>query len=202
MTGKAARFLASAGPGPWRVPAAIGAVAALLEIGAAPFRLALRYDREALLDGELWRLLTGHLVHLGPSHMAMNVVALAVLVLVLGPLLRARDWLIAGLAAALAIDLGLLLAHPGVAWYVGLSGVLHGFWSAAAVRGWALRRPEAAVLALLLVAKLGYEIVVGPVPMTGAVAQGPVVTAAHAWGALGGALWPLARFARRSARPL
>lgn len=170
------------------VPAAIGIAAAALELGGAGARQALRYDRAALADGELWRLLTGHLVHLGPSHMLMNVAALAVLAFVLSPLLRARDWLLGAGLAALAIDAGLYGFHPAVGWYVGLSGVLHGLWATAAVKALSTGRIEALPLALLLVAKLGYELLVGPVPFTGEIAAGPVVTAAHAWGALGGSL--------------
>ncbi|MEE8280791.1 MAG: hypothetical protein V3R50_00295, partial [Gammaproteobacteria bacterium] len=30
----------------------------------------LRYDRAAISDGELWRIITGHLAHLGWSHLA------------------------------------------------------------------------------------------------------------------------------------
>jgi len=182
-------------------PAAIGLMSALLELGGEPVRTALRYERSGLEAGELWRLITGHLVHLGPSHMVMNVIALAVLALVLGPLLRGRDWIWIGLAAALAIDGGLYWANPSVLWYVGLSGVLHGFWAGACTFGLARRRPEAVPLTLLLAGKLGYEAFVGPVPLTGEIAAGPVVTAAHAWGALGGAAAPLVLLAIRRRRP-
>jgi rhomboid family GlyGly-CTERM serine protease len=184
-------------------PAAIGLSSALLELGGGPLRTALRYDRDGLEAGEFWRLLTGHLVHLGPSHMVMNVLALAVLAVVLEPMLRPRDWFVVGLAAALAIDAGLYWCHPSVEWYVGLSGVLHGFWSAACVRGLLSRRGEAVPLTLLLLGKLAYERLAGPIPLTGEIAAGPVVTQAHAWGAAGGALAALALLAiRRRRSPL
>ena len=35
-------------------------------------RLALRYEREAVLQGEYWRLLTGHLVHGTWLHLLLN----------------------------------------------------------------------------------------------------------------------------------
>jgi len=184
-------------------PGAIGALAALVETGGDPVRLALRYERDGLATGEVWRLVTGHLVHLGPSHMAMNVLALGVLALIFQRLLTDRDWWLGCVAAAFAIDAGLYFGSPAVQWYVGLSGVLHGVWAIAAVRAWQQRRAEALAFTLLLAVKLGYEALVGPVPLTGAVAAGPVVAVAHAYGATGGAAYALASFVvRPRGRPL
>lgn len=188
---------------PFLAPALIGVLAGLVELGGQPARGLLEYRRAALANGQLWRLVTGHLTHLGPSHMLMNVAALAVLALVLQPYLRPRDWIGAGLTSALAIDAGLYWLHPDTAWYVGLSGVLHGFWAAAVTKAIAGRRWDAVPLAALLLAKLAYEAFVGAVPLTESIASGPVVTAAHSWGAAGGALWPLVTIAiRRLRRPL
>jgi rhomboid family GlyGly-CTERM serine protease len=181
----------------WLVPAAIALLAAGLELGGERWRLALRYDRGALEAGELWRLAGAHLVHLGPSHMLMNVAALAVLAYVFADVLRPRDWVVSALASALVIDFGLFVFHPQVVWYVGLSGMLHGFWAAGCIRALELGRREALPLLALIVLKLGYEMLIGPVPLTGEIAAGPVVTQAHAWGALGGALWPLGLLATR-----
>jgi rhomboid family GlyGly-CTERM serine protease len=133
----------------------------------------------------------------------MNVAALAVLAFVLRPYLRPRDWVASGLTSALAIDAGLFWLHPAVDWYVGLSGVLHGFWAAAVASALLARRWDAAALGALLAGKLAYEAFAGPIPLTESVAAGPVVTAAHLWGAIGGACWPLAAFAIRGRqRPL
>jgi rhomboid family GlyGly-CTERM serine protease len=184
------------------VPGQVGALAALAELGGEPLRLLLRYEREGLAGGELWRVVTGHLVHLGPSHMAMNVLALGVLAFVFARLLSHRDWWLGCLAAALAIDAGLFFVSREVEWYVGLSGVLHGVWAIASVRAWLERRPEALAFTLLLAVKLGYEAWFGPVPLTGAVAAGPVVAVAHAYGTVGGVGYALARFAIRPRRPL
>lgn len=179
------------------VPLAIAGLAAAAELAGNAGRLALRYDRSALEAGELWRLVTGHLVHLGPSHLAMNLIALGVLVFVLPWLARPADWLLSGLFATLAIDIGLYVFHPAIDWYVGLSGVLHGFWAAGVVLAVGERRFEAVPLAILLALKLGYEAVVGPVPLSGDIAAGPVVTQAHAWGSAGGLIAALTLLAIR-----
>jgi rhomboid family GlyGly-CTERM serine protease len=184
-------------------PGAVGGVALLLEVGGEPLRMALRYEREGIASGEIWRLVTGHLVHLGPTHAAMNVAALGVMAAVFTRFLTTWDWVVAMLVAALAIDAGLYALSPAVAWYVGLSGVLHGCWAAACVRAFAERPAEAWALTALILGKLAYETVSGPLTLTGTVAGGPVVAVAHAYGAVGGALaMALVAAIRPPARPL
>lgn len=185
---------------PYIVPGSIAGLAGLAELAGEAGRSALRYDRAAIEAGEIWRLVTGHLVHLGPSHLAMNVLALAILAAVLPALATWRQWLLAGVMSALSIDIGLFVFNPSVAWYVGLSGVLHGFWSAGVLLALQQRRLEAIPLALLLLIKLGYEWIAGAIPLSGEVAAGPVVTEAHLWGAIGGALFALSSIAVRRRR--
>jgi rhomboid family GlyGly-CTERM serine protease len=186
-----------------RIPAAIAALAGLAEIVGEPARLALRYQRDLVADGELWRLLAGHLVHLGPSHMAMNVVALAIMTWIIGRLFQPMDWLWVSLISAVAIDAGLYWGSAEISWYVGLSGLLHGCWAGASIRAWEKRRKDAALLSALLLTKLGYEAWFGPLSVTGEIAAGPVVAIAHTYGAIGGALWALASLAiRKLPRPL
>lgn len=183
---------------PFLAPAVIAGLAALAELGGEPLRLALRYERDGLAGGELWRLVTGHLVHLGPSHMAMNVIALGVLAWVFARLLSDIDWWAGCLTAALAIDAGLYLVSTDVAWYVGLSGVLHGVWATGCIRAWRQQRSQAIAFAALIGIKLAYEAWQGPVPLTHAVAAGPVVAIAHAYGAAGGLLYGFTSIAIRS----
>lgn len=190
------RLLDAAGPLTWAVPAlAFG-------LGSEGVRQALRYDRAAIADGELWRLLTGHLAHLGPGHLGLNLAGLLLLWVVLRPVLGLADWLGAGFVGLLAIDAGLYWLEPGIAWYVGLSGLLHGLWSAGAGAAWRRDRIAGSVLWGLLVGKLAWEQLAGPVPLSAGV--GPVVVEAHLYGALGGVLWRLLRAAtaRVARRPV
>ena len=148
----------------YAVVAAIAGFAGLAELWGDGGRLALRYDRAAVAAGELWRLITGHLVHLGPSHLAMNVLALAILAVVLPALATWRQWLLTFLSSALFIDIGLFAFHPSVEWYVGLSGVLHGLLFAGLVAGFRRRPLETTVIAGLVAAKLIFEQLSGPLP--------------------------------------
>ena len=62
---------------PRLLPVLIIAIALLLEVAGDSATALLRYDREVIGNGELWRLLTGHLVHLGWSHFLLNAIGLA-----------------------------------------------------------------------------------------------------------------------------
>ncbi|MEO8465240.1 MAG: rhombosortase [Gammaproteobacteria bacterium] len=157
-----------------------------LEVAGDTGRLWGRYDGALIMQGEYWRLITAHAVHLGWGHLWPNLTALLLIGALFEDLFDAGMWLLLAAASAGSIDLGLLLLDRDVDWYVGLSGVLHGFVAAGAltscVRGQSIGWP----LALGLAAKLVFEQTVGPVPFTAAAVGGPVVVASHLYGTAGG----------------
>jgi rhomboid family GlyGly-CTERM serine protease len=168
-----------------------------------------RFDRSGLADGEAWRLLTGHLVHMSWGHFVMNVCGLAALSWVFSREIRAWNWLGIALVSAAAIDAGLYYGNPELQWYVGLSGILHGFWAAGALRGILYADRSFGALALAgLLGKLLFEYRFGPSDFTESLTGANVVTVAHAYGALGGALFVVAAalvqrvFRRRRRAPL
>jgi rhomboid family GlyGly-CTERM serine protease len=163
----------------------------MVALQAAPlsWQQALRYDRAAVGSGELWRLVTAHFVHLGWGHLALNLAGL-----VLGTWLFATDrsppqWLLATFVAALACGLGLWWFSPDVRSCVGLSGVLHGLM-VVGFGGWILAGDRWAIgLLALVVGKMAWEQTGGSMPWEATLAGGTVITDAHLWGALGGALY-------------
>lgn len=171
----------------WPV-AALLVACVLLAAGGDELREIGRYERGAIANGEYWRLVSGQLVHLGFGHLWPNLAALAIIGVLFDDVFRPRDWWRTAAAAAAAIDLGLYVLEPDVLWYVGLSGVLHGFVAAGALKLLARRQAIGAVLAAGLVAKLLFEHLVGPVPFTAESVGGPVVVAAHLYGAVGALL--------------
>jgi rhomboid family GlyGly-CTERM serine protease len=145
-----------------------------------------RYERAALEAGEFWRLVSAHLVHLSWGHLWPNVLALLILGALFDDVLRPRQWLVVALTSAAAIDVGLYVLDPNVAWYVGLSGVLHGLMAAGAVMLMLRGETLGALLAIGLCGKLVYEQMFGPLPVTARSTGGPVIAAAHLYGAAGG----------------
>jgi rhomboid family GlyGly-CTERM serine protease len=184
----------------WSVILAIVVVCVVLAAGGEELRDLGRYQRDAVETGEWWRFVSGHLVHLGLGHLWPNVAALVVVGALFEGLFRNGDWLRLTTASAAAIDAGLYFLDPDVFWYVGLSGVLHGHVAAGALALLLERQALGAVLAVGLGAKLLYEQVAGPVPFTASSVGGPVVVAAHLYGACGGLLAEAAVRAVRRAR--
>jgi rhomboid family GlyGly-CTERM serine protease len=172
----------------------------LLVVTLAAFYLAgptaiesVRYDRAAVLGGEAWRLVTGHLVHADAAHFGWNVVGVLIVAVLFSRDYTPRQWLVVLLASLAAIDLGFLLLEPQLDWYVGFSGVLHGM-TAAGIVAWlrATRDPVTWIIVSLFAAKLVYEHYAGALPFTSGSLSLPVVHEAHSYGAVGGlvaALW-------------
>ncbi len=169
----------------------LGAVALLVlpELAGDPGRLALRYDRAALASGELWRLLSAHVVHLSLRHALVNAAGLVLLWALFARDYAPRAWLLITLAALLTLDAGLWFLDQTVAWYVGSSGVLHGLLAAGTVAHLKRRDREGVLLLVLLLGKLTWEQLVGPLPFSG---SPEVVVDAHLYGVVGGAAAALA----------
>src|SRR5688572_17859814 len=112
---------------------ALLAVCLVMAAGGDELRELGRYERQAIESGEYWRLISAHLVHLGFGHLWPNLAALAIIALLFDDVFGNADWLRIGVAAVVAIDLGLYVLDQAVLWYVGLSGVLHGYVAAGAL---------------------------------------------------------------------
>lgn len=172
--------------GAWWLPFALGVFSLAAELGGETVRTALRYSRPDIGAGELWRLASGHLVHLGWSHFAMNVAALLLIWLLVGRSFRPTQWLLIITVVVAGIDAGFWFIDTQLLWYVGLSGVLHGVLVAGLVGAWSQSRIEVPLLLLLLAAKLVYEQLFGAMPGSESSAGGAVVVNAHLYGALAG----------------
>lgn len=172
--------------GPW--PVVIAAFACALS-GALSDELnpALQYRREALDALQFWRLLTAHVAHLGLVHGALNGAALLLVWRIVRDFVSPTEWVWLLLGSVAAVDAGLYFLSPGVEWYVGASGVLHGLFGGSAVL--MLDRDARAygiTLLLALAAKLAWEQVSGGAMTTAGLGDAPVVTIAHLYGAIGG----------------
>lgn len=163
----------------------------------------LRYDRTAIANGEWWRGLTGHLMHLNGTHLALNLIGLALCALLVGAGLRGIKGIAVLCGAAAACSLGLWLFNPEVQWYTGLSGVLHGLLLGGALGLPSHQRRWRGILGLLIIAKLLGEQLIGPSLSTQNLIGYAVVVDAHLYGAVGGVFgWLVYRQCRnRHTRP-
>jgi rhomboid family GlyGly-CTERM serine protease len=171
----------------WAIPLAIAAIAAILQAAGGPE--AWRLERGLALT-EPWRLASGQLVHLGWTHMLMNLTGLVVVWALFRRDLNAWEWAAAILACGAGVSLGLLWFSPELDWYVGFSGILHGLL-AAVVLARIFRQPSALTILVLtgLAAKLVWEQFAGGEAGTARLIGGTVVVDSHLYGALAGAAW-------------
>jgi len=148
----------------------------------------LRFDRAKIDGGAWWLLLTGNFVHLGTSHLLLNLAGLILIVALVWPNFNASEWFLITLISSIGVGVGLYWRDPGINWYVGFSGTLHGLIMAGTLADFR-RFPIPALLLLVMVcAKLGYEQLNGPVPGSESAAGGAVVVNSHLCGAITGAV--------------
>lgn len=172
----------------WLVPAILALAALGLLLTGDTGRDALRFERTGIAAGQAWRLLTGHLVHLGFSHTLLNLAGLVLVWFLVGRAFNWKQWLWVMAGSVTAIDLGLWMGAPMLEWYVGLSGLLHGMLAAGIVAGLAARSGESAILAAVVAGKLAWEQFMGPLPGSEASSGGAVIVDAHLYGVIGGVL--------------
>ena len=170
------------------VPLIIIMVSFVLMIGGTNASQIFRYDRDAILAGQVWRLITGHFVHLGWKHFVMNIAGLILIWLLFGRLISSWRWVVCIIVAALFISLGLLVFNHDLKWYVGLSGVLHAMFVCGAIASILAGYRAEALLLVLLVGKLVWEQLYGALPGSASFAGGPVVVDAHLYGAIIGGI--------------
>lgn len=153
--------------------------------GAVP---ALSFNRESIASGEWYLLLTGNFVHLGLSHLGMNMAGFALIVALVWQHFKAWEWLIVILFASMGVGLGLYLRDPHVLGYVGFSGTLHGLIIAGCLADLKHYPKSAALLLVLVTGKLVWEQISGALPGSESMAGGAVVVNSHLYGAIAGAI--------------
>jgi rhomboid family GlyGly-CTERM serine protease len=185
----------------WLAAGLVAAISAGLQmLGLAN---ALAWDRDALAGGEAWRFLSGHFVHLGWSHLLLNVAGLALIAWVVGRTWDWLGWLVVSLVSVGVIGAGFWILNPELEWYVGLSGLLHGLLAAGLMIGLLQRETESVVLAILVAGKLAWEQLAGPLPGSEGASGGAVIVDAHLYGAIGGLLAVVVMWRRvRAAAPI
>ncbi len=173
------------------LPAVLFALALLsLVLQALPqgWQALVRYDRAAIAAGEWWRLVSGHLLHLGWMHLALNLAGLGLIAGLFWRYWTAWNFALVFVCSLIAADIGLWWFSPEVGWYVGLSGILHGLLVAGAL--FAFRRERAFSLAVMAIVtgKLAWEQVTHSSAGTEQLIGGHVLFDAHLYGFTGGAI--------------
>lgn len=146
----------------------------------------LSYDRVSILNGELWRVITSHFTHTGLNHLALNISGLIIVFYLFGHLFSTSLWLMSIAICMICVSLGLFINHPELAWYVGLSGVLHGLIVVGALSSITRRLTISHFVLFGVFSKLLFEQLYGPSQDTMKLIDSPVIVDAHLYGAIAG----------------
>lgn len=182
----------------WRRFALLSAVLVLASL--LPVAL-LEWSRTEIQGGDYWRLITGHWVHLGPTHLLLNLAGLLVTGLLFTRQPPLAWWLSYLILAPLAISSGLLITAPELAWYRGFSGCLHGLLVFTALFNFRSDTRWSLIILGFIALKLAFENVLYPAAGHNPLIGGAVVTHAHWLGALTGLVAGVLLLLREFTRP-
>ena len=155
---------------------------------------ALRFDRAAIASGEVWRYVSASFVHGTWPHLAMNMAALSLVIIIFGRPIGNARWATGIAISSLAIGFGIWRWQADVDYYVGFSGVLHGLFILGGLLHSRVNALEGWGFVAIISAKLAWEQWSGVLPGSAEWAGGPVLVEAHLYGAL--AVLPLGLYWR------
>ena len=136
----------------WIFVAAMLAIMVILQL--FDFR-DLRYQYDWLANGEYWRLLSAHWVHVNWRHLMLNAAGLLLCMSIASPRWLIPHWVVYHLILALGISILFYLRNPQLEWYAGYSGVLFGLYLLAAIDLY----PHEKIIALLLAAAISIKVI-------------------------------------------
>ncbi|EKF74225.1 hypothetical protein A11A3_09505 [Alcanivorax hongdengensis A-11-3] len=170
---------------PWYL--GLAALMVLLGLAGKQVNPWLEFDRHAIEQGQWWRLVSCHFVHLTPWHMLLNLSGFLLCGYFFEDLLNRYRVALWALLGALLEGLALYLLDPQLVFYAGLSGILHGLLVMCLLLGWR-RNPWLHSLVLLVIAgRIFFEQQPGyDVDYLQAWIHGKVYVNAHLYGAITG----------------
>jgi len=146
---------------------------------------ALEFNHQAIKQGELWRLLTGHFYHTNDIHMVLNIGALILLWGLHHRYYSLQKYLILFVLISLATSIA-LLQFSDILLYVGLSGVLHGMFIHGALSDINYGDKTGYLLLIGAIFKIGHEQVFGASSQVESLINANVAIDAHLYGAIAG----------------
>ncbi|MFQ3171007.1 MAG: rhomboid family GlyGly-CTERM serine protease [Oleispira sp.] len=117
----------------------------------------LMFDRDAIDEGQIWRLFSGHFVHLSMSHLLGNALGIVLLAYIAGRSLNNLVGILLLAWCVVVVGIGLYGYADYLDYYVGLSGVLHGLLLVAPFVSPFYSRVIAGCFLLVIVSKVVWE---------------------------------------------
>ena len=146
----------------------------------------VRYDRDLIISGDWYRLVSANFVHINILHLLMNLIGLVIISFAFSSYLKTIEWLSLIIFSSFFVSACLFLFNSDVEIYVGLSGVLHALFVVGVIievrrfttYGW--------LLAIIIILKLMWEQIYGTFSKTEILIDGYIVADSHLYGAISG----------------
>ncbi|MCL1142588.1 rhombosortase [Shewanella gaetbuli] len=148
----------------------------------------LNYQRQAITDGQVWRIVTGNLLHTNMWHLAMNLAGFWVIIFLHELHYKRHTGKLILLFSSLCLleGIGLYLFYPQLQAYVGLSGLLHGLFTFGAIMDIRKGLISGYVLLLGVILKVLYEQYFGASADISELISARVATESHLVGVIAG----------------
>jgi len=148
----------------------------------------LHYQRDLIINGELWRGLSSHFLHTNLNHYLLNISAVILLWMLHGQFYTHINYLVIFIVCAVTTTFGVYTFSPEITQYVGLSGVLHGVFVWGAIKDIQHKEKTGYFLLAAVLVKVIYEQFAGPSEDISTLISATVAIDAHLWGMIGGLL--------------
>ena len=149
-------------------------------------RTVLEYHRAQ--PEQIWRVLTGHLLHSNHWHLVMNLGALLLMLMLHQLYYSLNSFALLLLCGCVGISALLYQFSPDIKIYVGLSGWLHCFITVGALLDIKHKTQSGWLILLGVIAKVAYEQWQGPDAELAALIDANVAIDAHVYGVICGLL--------------
>lgn len=137
---------------------------------------------------QIWRFVTGHLLHSNQWHLAMNLGALLLMLMLHQLYYSLNSFMLLLVSGCVGISVLLYLFSPQIQIYVGLSGWLHCFITVGALLDIRHKIHSGWLILLGVIAKVAYEQWQGPDAELAALIDANVAIDAHLYGVICGLL--------------
>jgi len=164
----------------------LGLLCLIIYIASANNITAIDYNRELIINGEYWRLLSGNFNHTNIYHLLLNLTALAVIGGLHYRYYNSVVFTSLILLLSIGVGVGILWLSPSTHLYVGLSGILHGMIIVGAIIDVTKKYYSGYVLIIGTIIKvINEQLFNSPVEMSQLI-EAKVLTEAHLYGLVTG----------------
>jgi rhomboid family GlyGly-CTERM serine protease len=176
----------------------IGLLCTVIFLIGEPLRTWLLFEKTPVVDGELWRVITGHLIHTNHWHLLLNLASLTMIGMLFQSCLTTLEWLLSFIGSALFISICYLWLDDAFDHYMGLSAVLYGVIIIGALFDLKAHRYIASIILVVVTGRVIWQQLSGGVEDLATLIEARVAIESHFYGICSGYFIALVIYLMRS----